>query len=160
MVGDGNRRGYRHLLDAFWDQARSFGIPLPTSSPVSAAAFCQARAKLDHEFVRALLHDVVERFETSFPEDSVWHGRRVLAVDGTRLNVQRSPDLDRAFGRQSQGHCPQALASVLFNVASKMPMDVVVESFATSERELLLREHLPLLNAGDIDPAPVWWTRG
>ena len=38
MVADGNRRGYRHLLDGFWDEARSYGLELPTDTPVSAVA--------------------------------------------------------------------------------------------------------------------------
>ena len=46
MVADGNRRGYRHLLDAFWDECASHHVLLPTERPVSAPAFCQARSKL------------------------------------------------------------------------------------------------------------------
>ena len=34
MVGDAGRSGYRHLLDAFWDEARSYGLELPTDKPV------------------------------------------------------------------------------------------------------------------------------
>ena len=49
MVGDGHRRGYRHILDAFWDQCASHGVPLPTEKPVSASAFSQARGKLPDE---------------------------------------------------------------------------------------------------------------
>src|SRR5690606_2444653 len=44
MVGDSNRRGYRHILDAFWDECATHDVPLPTEAPVTAAAFCQARA--------------------------------------------------------------------------------------------------------------------
>ena len=36
MVADGNRRGYRHLLRAFWDEAKAHGLPLPTDEPISA----------------------------------------------------------------------------------------------------------------------------
>ena len=46
MVADGNRRGYRHLLDGFWDEARSHGLELPTEKPISAASFCTARHKI------------------------------------------------------------------------------------------------------------------
>jgi len=39
MVGDANRRGYRHILDAFWDECASHGVllrgPLIRVAPVT-----------------------------------------------------------------------------------------------------------------------------
>jgi hypothetical protein len=150
MAADAGRRGYRHLLDAFWDEARSFGIPLPTEDPVSAPAFCQARAKVSSDSIRELLHEASRRFDSTFPEEGSWRGHRVLAVDGSKVNLQRSPELDQAFGRPRGAHCPQVLMSALVNVNSKVPVDVAIAPNASSERELLLNEHLPLLQPGDI----------
>jgi hypothetical protein len=149
MAGDANRRGYRHLLDAFWDECRSFGIALPSEQPVSAAALCQARDKVTSKFLRHALGEVATMFETTFHTDALWRGRRVFAVDGTKINLRRSPELHSAFGTPSGAYCPQVLVSALVNIVNKVPCDVVVAPFASSERQLLL-EHLHRLRPGDI----------
>ena len=113
MVGDGHRRGYRHILDAFWDQCASHGVPLPTEKPVSASAFCQARGKLSDEVLREVLHGAAAGMDDSFRSVSRWNGRRVFAVDGCKVNRQRSEELDARFGRPEGGHVPQATVSCL-----------------------------------------------
>jgi len=149
MVADGNRRGYRHLLDAFWDEARSHGLDLPTDERVSAPAFCTARHKITPELLRHLIHEIASiSLETSF-ESQRWRGKRVFAVDGTKINLQRSPDLEYAFGVPNEGYCPQVLMSILLDVCAKAPADVQVSAFASSERDHLF-EMLPSLAAGDV----------
>lgn len=150
MAGDSNRRGYGHLLDGFWDEATDFGIDLPSAEPVSAPSFCAARDKLAPEFLRSLIHEVYERIEADFPDDARFRGRRVLAVDGCKTNLQRSDELDHAFGRPSGAHVPQALVSVLVNVCNRAPLDVSVHKHATCERSILLEEHLQFLRPEDI----------
>lgn len=150
MVADGNRRGYQLLLDGFWDEARSYGLELPTDEPVSAASFCTARHKITPDLLRHTLREVASTtFPSTFGASRRWHGRRVFAVDGTKVNLQRSPDLEYAFGVPEGAYCPQVLVSVLFDVCAKAPVDIEVDSFATSEREHLF-SMLPSLASGDI----------
>jgi len=104
MVADGNRRGYRHILDAFWDECASHGVPLPSAQPVTASAFCQARGKLSSELLRQVLHGAASEMESGFRGASRWNGRRVFAVDGCKVNLQRSVELDARFGRPEGGH--------------------------------------------------------
>lgn len=78
-----------------------------------------------------------------------WHGRRVFAVDGAKINLQRSPDLHDHFGTPSGAYCPQMLVSVMLDVCSKLPVDVAVPPSASSEREHLL-EMSASLAAGDV----------
>jgi hypothetical protein len=149
MVADGGRRGYGLLLDDFWDEARSHGLPLPTERAISAASFCRARPKITSELLRLMLHEVASMsLERSFASQ-LWHGRRVFAADGTKINTQRSDDLERAFGVPRGGHCPQLLVSVLFDVCAKLPIDVEVGPFASNERDQLLNM-LPSLAEGDV----------
>ena len=149
MVADGNRRGYQHLLAGFWDEARSYGLELPTERPVSAASFCTARHKITPDLLRHMLHEIASNtFEKAF-ESQRWHGRRVFAIDGTKINLQRSPELESAFGVPEGGYCPQVLVSVLLDVCAKAPVDVEVDPFASSEREHLF-SMLPSLAPGDI----------
>ncbi len=150
MVGDGNRRGYRHLLEAFWDEARAHGLPLPTEAPISAASFCAARHKITSDLLKHIIHQVAA---SAFGAGSVcrqrWHGRRVFAADGTKINAQRGADLDRVFGVPGGGHCPQVLISVLFDLCAKLPVDVEVAPVSASERDHLFAM-MPSLEAGDV----------
>jgi hypothetical protein len=149
MVGDANRRGYRHILDSFWDQCASHGVPLPTDAPVSASAFCQARSKLSSNLLRRVLHIAADKTESTFRGVTRWNGRRVFAVDGFKANLQRSPELDARFGRPEGGHVPMATVSTLVNVMAQIPCDVVIDRYGACERRLLL-DHLEVLQAGDV----------
>lgn len=46
------------MLENFWDEARSHGLPLPQENAVSAASFCEARHKIKTELFCKLLHHV------------------------------------------------------------------------------------------------------
>jgi len=150
MVADAKRGGYRHLLDAFWDEARSYGLELPTDKPVSAASFCTARPKIKSDLLRCMLNDLAATsFDDTFGASQRWHGKRVFAVDGTKINLQRGADLEQAFGVPNGAYCPQVLVSVLLDVCAKAPVDVEISPYASSERDDLLGM-LHCLERGDV----------
>jgi len=150
MVADGNRRGYQLLLEGFWDEARSFGLPLPKDTAVSAASFCTARHKITPELLQHSLHELAANtLPKTFGASRRWHGRRVFAVDGTKWNLQRGEELERAFGVPEGAYCPQVLVSVLLDVCAKVPVDVEVDGFASCERKHL-HSMLPSLDPGDV----------
>lgn len=149
MTGDGNRRGYGHLLERFWAQCQLQGIVLPTADPVSASAFCQARAKISPELLRAMLARMAAEFERAFPKACRWHGLRVFAVDGSKFDLQRGDELQRVFGRPENGYSPQATVSTLVNVCSGVALEARIAPFASCERKLLL-QHLDTLKPGDV----------
>lgn len=150
MVADGNRRGYRHVLRAFWDDAISHGLPLPCDEPISAPSFCEARHKITVDLLRELLYEITGPSASGHDiGQRRWRGRRVFAVDGTKINLQRDPDLERAFGVPNGAHCPQLLLSVLVDVCARIPMDLEISGFASSEREHLARM-LTGFEGGDI----------
>jgi len=150
MVADANRSGYRHLLDAFWDEARAFGLELPTDRPVSAASFCTARPKITSDLLRCMLNELAAgSFEETFGSSLRWHGRRVFAVDGTKINLQRGCDLEHAFSVPEGAHCPQVLVSVLLDVCAKAPVDLEISGYASCERAHMLGM-LHSLQRGDV----------
>lgn len=137
MAADGGRRGYQHLLDAFWEDARINRVPLPVDRPVSAAAFCSARKRLAASTVRQLLRSTSDAFDRSHGSRHRLHGRRVLAVDGCKIALQRAPELWDEFGGPSDGHTPQLLATVLFDVVAKIPLDATIAPYGSCERTQL-----------------------
>lgn len=137
MAADGGRRGYQHLLDAFWEDARINRVPLPLDRPVSAAAFCNARKRLAAGAVRQLLRSTADAFDQWHGPRHRLRGRRVLAVDGCKISLQRSPELWDEFGGPRDGHTPQILASVLFDVVAKIPLDATIAPYGSCERTQL-----------------------
>jgi hypothetical protein len=149
MIADANRRGYELLLHGFWDEARGHSLPLPSKRAISAAAFCKARRKITPDLLRQLLQLVKDEFVGEFGTTSRWHGRRVFAVDGAKINLQRDPDLEEAFGVPTGTHCPQVLVTTLYDVCAKLAVDLRVSPFASCERQQML-EMLEHLEPGDL----------
>ena len=151
MAADGNRRGIRHLVPDFWEHATDHGLPLPVDEPVSASAICQARQRLHVDLFRDLLYALSSAQDAggARAQGPRWRGRRVFAVDGAKINLRRSPDLEYAFGVPPGGHCPQVLMSTLVDVCSRSPVDFEVSGFRTSERDHLMLM-LDSLDRGDL----------
>ncbi|MEE9391852.1 MAG: hypothetical protein V3W41_05025 [Planctomycetota bacterium] len=149
LVTDAGRRGYKHLLDEFWDECEDFGLELPTEQAVSAAAFCKARKKLKPEVFRALLHEVVDGSQETHGPSYRWKGRTLLACDGSSISLQRSASSQDEFGGSSTGHCPQAMLSTLFDVHAKMLVDLTIARYAACERKELLKM-LDRVRPGDV----------
>jgi hypothetical protein len=86
MVADGNRRGYQHLLEGFWDEARSYGLELPTEEAVSAASFCAARHKITPDLLQYMLHEIAATsFETVFGSQRWCRAGVLYALSRNRL---------------------------------------------------------------------------
>ena len=138
LVRHGDERGYTRMLEAFWDEARDFGLELPQERPVTAQAFSQARGKLPSAVVRGLLHRAADEFDARHGDELRWHGRRLLDVDGARRFVQCSDELRHAYGRPDGAHYPMVHVTTLFDVTSQLPLDAVVGRYGADERAQLL----------------------
>lgn len=147
MAASGGQHGYQTLLDLFWDDAAKSGFELPCDKPPTAPSLCNARKKLRPSAVRSMLRSVARAvIERQAPR---WRGLRVLAVDGSRLCVQRSKRLWQECGGPTGGGTPQVQITTLFELFSELPLDVDVGPYRASEREQLL-SHLECLDRGDL----------
>lgn len=116
-------------------------------------AFSQARAKLNPWAFKRLNEVAVASFYKGAPYHK-WHGKRVLAVDGTRLLLPNHPSVIKDFGQHSvgaNGDCPRSMAigSILYDVLNQIAIDAAMAPYASSETSLLL-EHLPQVKEGDL----------
>ena len=120
---------------------------------VTKGAFTQARAKLNPWAFKRLNEVAVNSFYEG-AEYYVWHGMRVLAVDGTRLVLPNHPSVREEFGVHHFGpkaDSPRSLAmgSLLYDVLNQITLDSQLAPYASSERDLLMA-HLDKVAQGDL----------
>lgn len=151
MVSQGDRRGYRPLLDEVWEEAREQGVDLGTDQPVTAEAFCRARQRLRSEVFEHLLGetDTVLDRDPLLRRDLEWKGRRLFAADGCTLTVRRSGELREHFGSAEGSYYPQVSVVVLADVLARVPYGVRLGPYGIDERAALL-ELSGRLEPGDV----------
>ncbi len=140
-----NRQGYAITLSQLWRQCQTYDVPLYQARPVSAAAMCKARDKLDPQAFRDVHAAVLESFEATATR---WNGHRVFAVDGSKFNLPKTLQPD-GFKRPSPNAAyPQGLVSCLYRLQDKIPYDV--ELAPGGDERALARHHSRLLKPEDI----------
>ncbi|MGH2642750.1 MAG: IS4 family transposase, partial [Chitinophagaceae bacterium] len=75
------QKGLQREIAAFAEAAQSEGGSIPE---VSKAAFCKARKKIKPEAFEELSKVVLKGFYSS-NEVQLWHGHRVLGIDGSTV---------------------------------------------------------------------------
>jgi Druantia protein DruA/Transposase DDE domain len=147
LVFSKNQQGYGTTIVELWAQCRSLGVSLPQSKPVAASAFCNARKKLDAAIFKTLNSRIIATYERS-PETYTWRGRRLFAVDGTKINLPRSLRGAGYALPSDNANYPQGLVSCLYQLKSQIPYDFELASHRNERRMALA--HLQTLRAGDV----------
>lgn len=112
----------------------------------SKQAFSKGRLRIKPEAIRDLFSFTAQEFYSQAQYKTL-SGYRVLAIDGTKLNLPNTPELAEEFGVQkSKGESQvQALVSGLYDVLNKIMVDVCISSCKSDERkhaaELIRRLH-------------------
>ena len=92
------------------------------AATITEEAFCEARGQLRLRFWRILWDRLVVRYERRFGSQMLWKGRfRVLAADGSNVNLPNVPALVRFFTRpkgKRQSKCPQGRLVALCSVVT------------------------------------------
>jgi hypothetical protein len=117
------------------------------------SAFVQCRKKIKPEVFKYLSDSLIEEFYTD-NDDSIklWNGFRILAVDGSRLSLPDTQELEGIYGKtknQSETGVVQARISVLYDVLNKFAIDGCLSPLSTGEGVLALN-HLPFSQKGDL----------
>jgi len=93
---------------------------------LSKQAFSQGRQKIRPEAFRELMDLTSSMFYESADYEK-WHGMRLTAIDGSRLNLPTSKELAEHFGIQkSSGEQIQALSSSLYDVLNGITIHAVL----------------------------------
>ena len=138
----GRRQTYRTMLLTMTEH---FSDALGWQRRPSAASFAQARTKLSDTECRAVLRTVIGHVDAAaggrFEHPS---GRRLVAIDSTRMVMPRTASTIRRFPRPGyaagkRAHYPQALAVFAVDVTKRLPLDWVMLSTGHGERDGALR---------------------
>jgi len=107
---------------------------------MSQQAFSEARQKLKWEACRELMDASVSGvYSCGF---NTWHGYRVWAIDGSKMQLPSDAELREIFGkagRSGGGSAVTAQSSCMYDVLNDIIADAYLEPLDTDERTLCLR---------------------
>jgi hypothetical protein len=118
------------------------------------SAFVQARRRLGWEIMEGLFRALAQPLgDVGRDQWCAWRGRRVVALDGTTLELTRNQELERAFGGQRDQGCrgggrigpPRARLVILIECGTRALLDVAFGPYDSGENSLarMLRAVLP-----------------
>ncbi|NIA16686.1 MAG: IS4 family transposase [Nitrospiraceae bacterium] len=128
-------------------------LRLLTTSGFTAAAYCQARARLGVAIFRELLFQTIDARRRATDDFGRWRGHRVFHVDGSSFSMPDTPELRARFGQHSGQRLgcgfPTAHLLALFDAATGLIVDVLAGPLFTHDLSRVVDLH-PHLRAGDV----------
>lgn len=122
-------------------------------SSFTQSAFIQSRNKIKPEVFKHLNSTIVDEFYTDNDLSiKLWKGFRLLAVDGSRINLPDTKELADKFGlskNQTKTVTVQARCSVLYDVLNNFVLDSKLTSLSIGE-STIAKEHLLKAQVGDL----------
>jgi hypothetical protein len=119
----------------------------------TAAAYCQARARLPLRFFDLLLERFSSAVQRAAVDDGRWHGHRTFLVDGSGCSMSDTPALQDAFGQSTEQRpgCgfPVAHLLGLFHAGTGVLLKLVVAPLLTHDLAQVQAVH-PALHPGDV----------
>jgi hypothetical protein len=118
-----------------------FFLNFSNEKNITNSAFCQSRMKLSHTAFIELNEGIIKEFYTDNIFD-LWNGFRLLAIDGSRLQLPLSLELIGDFGfAENQGAVPvpMAQASYCYDLLNNMIINSEIDRYETSEYNLALK---------------------
>ena len=143
MIQSRNREGYSTVIRDFWERAKDFIAKLMHHKPVSQSSFSEAREKLDPQIFKDINHALTQR-DNKF----LWKGHRLLAIDGSKVNLPRQLVDDGFELPVPQAYYPQGLVSCLYDLKSRLPLDFMLDS--KRDERACAKKHLEILGPGDV----------
>ena len=126
----GTKTSLQSSIDAFFESQHNI------QTEYSKQAFSKGRQRIKPEAFQELLLAVAERFYQT-AETSKWRGYHLFGIDGTRLNLPCTQELEELYGSQTSQGAPQvqALVSCLYDLLNGMIVDTRFNGCKSSERD-------------------------
>lgn len=139
MIGF-TRPGVQSELDRFF---KALSKHSSSFDSISKSAFTQSRRKLKPEAFIELNHNQVEYFESHAPEQKRWKKNRVVAIDGSLLNLPHTDEVKNVFGSVKNQHeeVISARCSFAYDVGNELVLDAQIAPRRSCEKDLAV-QHL------------------
>jgi hypothetical protein len=143
MVNDSIQSELSRFFQVVYDN------PISMNS-VSTAAFCIiARKNFSHTAFKALNACLNDTFYDS-SQVRKWHGRRLLAVDGSVTRIPGTPEVLEYFGKARKHSTKPAMRiSQLYDVQNKLSIDLQIDPHTTGERDQAVK-HIEYTEKDDL----------
>lgn len=151
----------RGITKNIQSELRDFMIKaLKQDESCSKQAFSKARQHIKYEAFRELVDYSVDLFYAE-AKYTKFHNYRILAVDGSKLNLPDSHELRSEFGFQTtSGESQvQGTASLLYDVCNNLILDAHLDKCKSNER-ILAEKHLQWLAENTLDNELIIFDRG
>ena len=126
---------------------------LITQKPFTKSAFVQSRMKINPEVFKRLSALLVQEFYTDNDLSiKLWQGLRLLAIDGSRINLPMTEELKTIYGlskNQTQTIVAQARCSIMYDVENQYVLDGILAPLKQGEKSLA-ESHLEHCKANDL----------
>lgn len=140
-------------LDDFFEMTGNDAIHMTEQS------FSEARQKLKWQAFQDLFKTIVDLIYTGYYD--TWHGYRVSAVDGTKIQLPDEQKLRDYFGTMGcNNNVATAQASALYDVLNNVLIDAQIEPLKTNEREQALQHIDALCKLPSFDKECILFDRG
>ena len=148
LVSGKDRKGYGSTIDELWENCRKMKIPLPQTESIAASTFSKARSKLCESIFIHINKRLLQIYESENFGSDLWHGRRIFAVDGSKLNLPREL-LELGYDLPTpSSYRPQGLVSCLYRLKSSMPYDFRL--YKNKDERQSAIEHFSKLSHDDV----------
>lgn len=115
----------------------------------TAAALSKARKKLKYTAFIELNDSALKIFYDDFPLQKQWYGLRLLAVDGSRVELPNDPEIAATFGVNNTSGHPMGLLSTLYDLNHHLWLHGELVPITTAEREVA-KGHLVKTDPNDL----------
>lgn len=114
---------------------------------ITKSAFTQARKKLKSEAFIYTNKEMLKGFYEDATKNKKWKGKRIVAIDGSLLNLPVSNEIEKHFGgvKNQYEEIISARCSFAYDVCNELILDAKVDKRKSCEKELAV-SHLSALN--------------
>lgn len=142
---------YGEVLRCLVEGLSWLGLPVERIRATGRSGISQARARLGADPMRRIYELVARPLGTKRTRGAFFRDWRLVAIDGTTLDLADTADNEREYGRpgasRGKSGFPQLRAVFLAEVGTRALFEVAVGPYATSEN-VLAERLLPLLQPG------------
>lgn len=138
-----NKKSIQLELDNFFKMLKGAEIR------ITKQAFSEARQKVSPEAFKILFREIVNQYyETN--EFNKYHGHRLLAIDGSTLELQNTEELRKVYGyaENRTTKVARARVSALYDLENNLLIDAIIDRYDTDENDLSYRHLEKLLEYG------------